>query len=463
MFVALINATSITSIALEIDMEFDVHEDSFPNSYWTVASWTLAAGIVPIFLTPVIEDYGVRPGFLGTYLLFCVFIFPQAFATNFATLVICRSFAGGFAGTIVALTDVVVVDLFEYETERVKAIIVYTFVLLAGYTLGPVYGGGIEECLQWRWIFYIQLIVDFALLLLLYFVLHETRASLILKRIAKQKREEFNGTNSYYTRYEIEAQDSGKSLWQGLKKALIRPAQMLTTEAVLVSFTLWSAFTTGVLFTFTQSTGQVYAELFGWGEFQAGVVQVAIFVGQFVGLVACWFDDARHIRQKQRRQQQFHLQSDRVTQDSTKSIKAPVIETRLYLSLPATFLGLAGGLFVYAFTAYPHLPWIAPTIGLFLVGFASMCIVTAVDIYITHSYAKYAGSAIAIVALGENVFAAFLPLSALSMYTHLGLQWASSLLAFISLGLCAIPIILIVKGEAIRRKSPFMNEGIGQT
>lgn len=87
-----------------------------------------------------------------------------------------------------------------------------------------------------------------------------------------------------------------------------------------------------------------------------------------------------------------------------------------------------------------------------------MVIVTTVDMYITDSYAKYAGSAIAAVAFGENVFAAWLPLAANSMYTVLGFQWASSLLGFVALGLSMAPVILLWKGDKIREKSTFINE-----
>ena len=90
-----------------------------------------------------------------------------------------------------------------------------------------------------------------------------------------------------------------------------------------------------------------------------------------------------------------------------------------------------------------------------------MVIITAVDMYITDAYTKYAGSAIAAVALGENLFAAWLPLAAKSMYTTLGFQWASSLLAFVAVVLTMAPVVLWWKGEVIRGKSRFIREAKG--
>ena len=78
--------------------------------------------------------------------------------------------------------------------------------------------------------------------------------------------------------------------------------------------------------------------------------------------------------------------------------------------------------------------------------------------YITDAYAKYASSATAALCFGENIFAAFLPLASQSMYTNLGFQWASSLLAFLALVLSCAPVVLVWKGRVVRAKSPFMRE-----
>jgi hypothetical protein len=92
-------------------------------------------------------------------------------------------------------------------------------------------------------------------------------------------------------------------------------------------------------------------------------------------------------------------------------------------------------------------------VGLVLVGYAIMVIVTAVSIYVTDAYSGYAASAITAVAFGENTFAAFLPLAAKPMYVRLGYPWASSLLAFIALALTLAPATLLAKGKTIRSKS----------
>ncbi|KAF7585391.1 hypothetical protein BBP40_011036 [Aspergillus hancockii] len=116
------------------------------------------------------------------------------------------------------------------------------------------------------------------------------------------------------------------------------------------------------------------------------------------------------------------------------------------------------GMFVYAWTSYSFLPWIAPAIGLAMVGAGTTCVVVSIAYYLVDAYSKYAGSAVGAIGLGENIFIAFLPLAAQSMYTNLGFQWASSLLGFVSLVLAFAPVAVLIWGNETRARSPFMKE-----
>lgn len=441
MFAAELNATSITSAADEINDEFNISDANFPNSYWPVTSWTLAGAIFPIILTPIIEDHGIRKGFLIVYIIFAIFVIPQAVAPNFATLIVTRAFSGACGSTIAALVDGIAADLWTDEGERGRAVTVYTFALLGGYTVGPVFGGAIIGSMGWRWIFYIQLIIYFSLLPFLFLILRETRGAVMLTQLARENRKTHPDRKCYSP-----AEKSSSSTLLDLKQGLIRPTQLLCTEPVLASFTLWSAFTLGMIFTFTQSIPLVYSTLYSWSASSTGLIQIAVFLGQTLGLVACWLANIFYTR--------------RLTSSSSSPPPSP--ETRLHLSIPATLIALSGGFFVYAWTSYPWIPWPAPTLGLVLVGFASMCIVTAVDIYITDAYASHAGSAIAAVTFGENMVSAFLPLATGRLYGALGVQWAGSLLGFVGVGLCLAPGVLVWKGGKIRGRSRFMRAGKGK-
>jgi hypothetical protein len=231
------------------------------------------------------------------------------------------------------------------------------------------------------------------------------------------------------------------SLQKFFKETLVRPTRMLCTEGVVLTFGLWSAFCIGIAFMFTQSIVQVYSELYNWTFFETGLVQSAIVIGELIGLLASLYQDRLYFNSAKR---------------NTEHLGHPVPEARLYLSIPASFIGLMGGLFLFAWTSYATIPWIVPSIALSFVGFGMFCSTAAVTTYVVDAYAKYAASAVAGIAFLENIMAAFLPLATQSMYQTLGFQWASSLLAFIALLLSFIPLVLMRHGKSIRARSPFM-------
>jgi hypothetical protein len=239
---------------------------------------------------------------------------------------------------------------------------------------------------------------------------------------------------------------SWKALSNFLYDAVALPSLLLCTEPVVFFFTLLSALSYGLVFVSTQSVTQVYTTLYMWEEYQAGLVQASLAIGEAIGLLACLF------------QNKLYHKKAKSSEAAINSLDSSVAEVRLYLSTPGCFLGLAGGLFWYGWASYTSLPWIMPSIGLAFIGFGSMTVMQAIMMYITDAYEKYAASASAAVCFGENLFAAFLPLAASNMYTNLGYQWSSSLLAIIALGMSFAPIILVLKGREIRRRSPFMRQ-----
>lgn len=253
----------------------------------------------------------------------------------------------------------------------------------------------------------------------------------------------------------------------------------------MASFTLWSAFAFGTVFVLIQSIPQVYTALYSWEPWQTGVVQLSIFVGEIAGLLVCLIQDFLvypYFHVARTSQHRHHFPGDETddtrfdrfgsapvlapsgsvdnteTRSGTVSHPPENLEARLYSSIPATFLGLTAGFFVYAWTTRPwSAVWLIPTSGLFLIGFGIQIIVQAVTVYITDCYPRHAGSAISAVAFGENILAAFLPLATKSMYgdNHggLGFQWASSLLGFVALALGFAPVVLVVFGARVRRNS----------
>jgi MFS family permease len=97
------------------------------------------------------EEHGMRPGYLVCYSLFTVFVVPQAVASNFVTLIVCRFIAGCCGGVLQDVMDGIIADIWAGAEQRSLPVTIYVFSLLSGVSLGPVMGGAVMSSLGWRW------------------------------------------------------------------------------------------------------------------------------------------------------------------------------------------------------------------------------------------------------------------------------------------------------------------------
>lgn len=345
-----------------------------------------------------------------------------------------RFFGGGASSVAINLVGGTLTDIWKGEAERSLPMSIFSMTSVVGIALGPFIGDAIQSGLNWRWIYWIQIIVDAALLPVFWLILSETRGDTILANKAKKMRK--TGRPNVYARSEL----NKPGMLEALKISFMRPTKMLATEFVVISFTLWVSFAWGILFLFQSSVPLVFSELYGFDTFQTGCIQLALSFGAIVATIINPIQDRLY------------------TKSATRNMERPgkpIPEARLYLAVPGSLLFTAG-MFWYGWASFPDLPWIVPALGIGCVGMGIFSIYLAVVNYLADAYQKYAASALSAASMGRNVFGAFLPLATPALYKHLGFNWASTLLGFIGLLLSAVPLILLAKGEAIRARSPFM-------
>jgi MFS family permease len=434
-FTCTLNGTMITVAHQTISEIFDVDDDRFPNTYWPVASWTIGGALICLILLPLLEDLGSRKTFLYTYIVFFAFIIPQALSQNFATLIVTRLFAGGCAAVLSNTAVSVIGNIWEGERARTLPVACFVTAYLVGPSMGPVIGSAIYEVWPWRWLSYFQLILYGAMFPVYWLFFVETRHNVISER-RESKSEGEECTRQKRLRNLRPTVDL-------LRRSIKRPLIMLFTEPIILSMTVWSSFMIGIVFLFTQSTDTVFREVYGWTAAQCGYIQAAVVIGECMGLLGSFLSA------------QIYFASAKKNRDNPG---VPIPESRLYLSTFGSLVGVMGGMFVYAWTAYPYLPWIAPAIGLAMVGCGINIVITAIADYLVDSYTAYAASAMAGVLLVENVFAAFLPMAAQEMYKTLGVHWASTVIALVALVVSFVPLCMIIWGERIRKRSPFLRE-----
>lgn len=93
--------------------------------------------------------------------------------------------------------------------------------------------------------------------------------------------------------------------------------------------------------------------------------------------------------------------------------------------------------------------------GGFLVGFGFIFLYNSANNYLVDTYQHQAASALAAKTFLRSIWGAGVVLFTRQMYDTLGLQWASSLLAFLGLACCLIPYVFYFKGASIRKFSRF--------
>ncbi|KAF7903263.1 uncharacterized protein EAF01_006312 [Botrytis porri] len=277
-----------------------------------------------------------------------------------------------------------------------------------------------------------------AIVPLLFVPLTETSARIpgYFAREAKKWRKNNPDEEPRYAEAEIDM----PSVATRLEVSFKRPIKMLYTEWVVFSQTLWVSFAWGLLFLFQSSVTQIFSTNYNYNTFQTTLIQLSLSVGAIIATLVNPIQD------------HLYLQSAKRSKTGT-----PIPEARLHSSIPGSLLFTAG-LFWYGWSSYPFLPWIVSTLGIGCVGFGIYSIYLAVVNYLTDSYEKYNASALSAASLGRNTFGAFLPLASPALYTNLGFQWGSSLLGFVALVLGLAPVLLLVKKEEIRKRSPFMKE-----
>lgn len=112
-------------------------------------------------------------------------------------------------------------------------------------------------------------------------------------------------------------------------------------------------------------------------------------------------------------------------------------------------------LFWLGWTASPEIHWVVPMLSGVLFGIGFMLIFMAMLNYLSDAYETFSASAQSAASCCRSLFGAALPIAAGPMFSTLGVNWACSLLAFLSLAMTIVPFAFIKFGNKIRANSKF--------
>lgn len=115
-------------------------------------------------------------------------------------------------------------------------------------------------------------------------------------------------------------------------------------------------------------------------------------------------------------------------------------------------------LFWVGWTSSENIHWVVPFLSGIPFGMGYLLIFMAMLNYLTDAYETLSASAQSAASCTRSILGAVIPLAAKPMFHRLGVHWACSLIAFLSLGVSVIPFAFIRYGDRIRANSKFCQE-----
>ncbi|KAI9042095.1 MFS general substrate transporter [Aspergillus affinis] len=442
---------SILTVIFTVQMSMNFNSSVYPNAvtplseHFDISEQAARVGQM-IFLVayafgcelwaPWSEEFGRWPIMQASLFLVNIWQIPCALAPNFGTIVVGR-FLGGLSSAGGSVTLGMTADMWEPD-EQGFAVAYVVLSSVGGTTIGPIFGGMIQQWLDWRWNFWIQLIFGGVTQLMHFFLVCETRSSILIDREAKRRRKSGEDPNVYGPNELKTPRLDAKEVLHVWR----RPFEMFLREPIVLFLSLLSGFSDALIFTCIESFNLVFKQ-YDFTPLQIGLCFCAIIIGYGVAygifLPDIWRQ--RRVRQKQ-----------------GNASRLP--ERRLLLLLfiaPLETIGLFG--FAWTSMGPDYMHWIVPLVFVFLIAIANYGIYMATIDYMVAAYGPYSASATGGNGFARDFLAGLSAMYATPMYSNIGgkfhLQWASTILGCLAI-FVTIPIYIFYwKGPEIRKSSKF--------
>lgn len=292
---------------------------------------------------------------------------------------------------------------------------------ICGPVLGPLVGGFAAQAEGWKWpIWELMWLSGFTLALLGLF-LPETSSANILYRRARRLRK-LTGRDNLKCEPEVESEGlTGRDLAMTI---LVRPFTLNFLEPMVFLLNLYIALIYGLLYVWFESFSIVFVGIYHFNLGQQGLAYVGILVGALITIPPFYFWMYKYLEPK------F---------DENGNVRP---EYRLPPAcVGGCFIPIC--LFWFGWSARPDIHWIMPIVGSGFFSVGAFLLFNPVLNYLPDAYPMYAASVLAGNDLFRSAFGAGFPLFARAMYNNLGVNWASSTLAFLSIVFIPIPWVLM--------------------
>ncbi|KAL4861470.1 hypothetical protein BDV12DRAFT_208005 [Aspergillus spectabilis] len=368
--------------------------------------YVLGFGVGPLLWAPLSEVYGRQVILCTSYGVLTLFNLGVVFSQNVQTLLILRFFAGTFGASPLTNTGGVIVDIF---TPADCGIAMNLFAVAP--FMGPAAAG-------WRWACGLMTLLCGISWLLSTVLIPETFAPVLLRRRA-ERLSKMTG-KIYVTQFD---KTRGQpSLWSDIKP-------------IVLALAVYMSIIYGTLYLLFGAYPFVFKGARGWSDGIANLPFLGILVGMLFGIAFNIWDNRRYVGIVQTHRQ------------------APP-EARLLPAMVGAVI-LPIGQSWFAWTNYPSIAWICPVIASSFFGFSMILIFVSGKNYLADLYTIFAASALASTVLLRSIFGAVFPLLTPYVFRNLGIHWASSIPAFLSVACAGFPFVFHRYEAWIRKRCKF--------
>ena len=387
---------------------------------------------------PLSEKYGrkfvlVLPSFVSL-----LFTMGCGFAPNYAALCVLRFLSGTAGSPALSVGSGIISDVLQPVNRSLGTAIMNISPFL-GTALGPMIGGYTVQAMGWRWSQWLILFIYTPVWVGSLFM-SETYKKAILP--ARQRKSKSSISSSDHATATL-----SETLKRTIVTTLFRPLKMLLLEPIVMAFAVYVAFNFSVLFSFFDAFPVVFSGVYGFNLGESGLTFTGVAVGVLYELPIYLYIDRITYQRK--------LGLAAKSSPGTTPRLAP--EQRLYPALLGSLL-VPVGLFLFGWLSRVDIHWIAPAIAAAIFACGNLLIFSSCMLYLIDTYGPlYGASAIGANGLLRYILGAASPLYTTQLYDTLGIGWASSLLAFITVGMLPIPWILFKFGPKIRAKSRYVS------
>jgi multidrug resistance protein len=193
---------------------------------------------------PLSEIIGRRWVYASTLLLAVIFEIPCALSQNIGTLLVCRAIDGIAFSAPMTLVGGTLADMWTNE-ERGVPMAAFSAAPFIGPAIGPLAGGFLFDSTNWRWLYWLQMILAGVAWVLITFTVPETYTPTLLRARAKKMRKQFNDP-MYVTEQELDSRPTGEKI----KIFLLRPFQLLFMEPIVLFISIYMSVLYGLLYMF---------------------------------------------------------------------------------------------------------------------------------------------------------------------------------------------------------------------